>query len=136
MLPLPTFSAKFKGVHRQQRELLKNKTKQNKTRYYLLQLLAWCSSYQLLHNKLSQNLVAKITFAISQFLFFIFERKTECELGKGRESVRHRIQSRLRLQALSCQHRAPRRAQAHELQDRDLSQSRLSQPGAPISQFL
>ena len=46
---------------------------------------------------------------------------------------RHRIWNRL--QALSCQHRARRRARTHGLRDRDLSRSRplnrLSHPGAP-----
>ena len=38
------------------------------------------------------------------FIVFLRERETEHELGRGRETGRHRIQSRL--QALSCQHRA------------------------------
>ena len=55
-------------------------------------------------------------------------------MGEGqRERGRHRIGSRL--QALSCQHRAPRGAPTHELGDHDLSGSqrlnRLSHPGAP-----
>ena len=66
-------------------------------------------------------------------LFNFKERETEHEQGRGREREGHRIQSRL--QALSCQHRARRRAQTHRLQDHDLSRSRTlnqqSHPGAP-----
>ena len=70
---------------------------------------------------------------------FIIERqsKTEHEHGRGRETRRHGIWSRL--QALSCQHRARRGAWTHQLWDRDLSRSRapnwLSHPGAPCSFF-
>ena len=49
------------------------------------------------------------------------ERETEHESGRSRERGRHRIQSRL--QALSHQHRAWRRAQTHKLWDHNLSQS-------------
>ena len=68
-------------------------------------------------------------------LTFIIERQrdTEHEQVKGRERHRHRFRSRL--QALSCQHRARRGAQTHQLRDHDLSRSwlpnRLSHPGAP-----
>ena len=57
------------------------------------------------------------------FLMFIYfwERETEHKQGRGRETGRHRIQSRL--QALSCLHRAPCGARTHELWDHDLSQS-------------
>ena len=73
------------------------------------------------------------------FLMFIFERERETETehkqGRGRERGRHRIWSRL--QALSCQHRAPHRARTHKLQDHDLSWSwmpnQLSHPGTPLS---
>ena len=65
------------------------------------------------------------------------ERQTECEQGRGRERGRHRIQSRL--QPLSCQHRARRRAWTHEPWDHDLSWSQtlnqLSHPGAPKSDY-
>ena len=72
------------------------------------------------------------------FLIFIYfwerEREKEHEQGTDRERGRHRIWSRL--QALSCWHRAWRRAQTHRLQDYDLSQSwtlnQLSHPGAPV----
>ena len=61
------------------------------------------------------------------------ERETECEWGRDRERGRHRIWSRL--QALSCQHRARRGAQTHELWDNDLSWSlvlnQLSHSGPP-----
>ena len=63
----------------------------------------------------------------------ILETETEREQGRGRERGRHRIWNRL--QALSCQHRARRRARTHKLWDRDLSRSQtlnwLSHPGAP-----
>ena len=51
--------------------------------------------------------------------FIFFEAETECEQGRGRKRERgtHRIPNRL--QALSCQHRAWHRAQAHEPWDRD-----------------
>ena len=42
---------------------------------------------------------------------FLRQRETEHEWGRVRERGRHRIRSRL--QALSCQHRARRRAQTH-----------------------
>ena len=53
---------------------------------------------------------------------FIFEREREREheWGRGRERAGHRIRSRL--QALSCQHRAPCRAWSHNPWDHDLSQ--------------
>ena len=46
------------------------------------------------------------------------DRETECERGRGRERGRHRIW--IRLQALSCQHRAWCGARTHELWDHDL----------------
>ena len=75
------------------------------------------------------------SFLIFFFLRFIFERdRDRMRVGWGRERGRHRIWSRL--QALSCQYRAWRRAWPHELWDHDLSRSqtlnRLSHPGAPI----
>ena len=73
------------------------------------------------------------------YLFIFWERETETERhrehkrGRGRERGRRRIWSRL--QALSCQHRAPRGPQTHEPWDHDLKWSqkcnRLSHPGAP-----
>ena len=66
------------------------------------------------------------------FYVYFWERKTEHEQSKGRETGRHRIQSRVL--ALGCQHRARCRARTHTLWDRDLSRSqrlnRLSHPGA------
>ena len=66
------------------------------------------------------------------FIYF-WQRETEPERARGRERGRHRIRSRL--QALSCQHRAPHGAQTHRQRDRDLSRSqtlnRLSHPGTP-----
>ena len=60
-------------------------------------------------------------------------REMECKWGRGRETGRHRIRSRL--QALSCQDRVQCRAWTHEPRDHDLSWSRtlncLSHPGAP-----
>ena len=65
-------------------------------------------------------------------LFYLFLRETKYELGRCRERGRHRIRSRL--QALSCQHRAWRRARTHGLWDHDLNRSQspnqLSHPGA------
>ena len=67
------------------------------------------------------------------FLHFIYLFLIEHKWGRGRERRRHRILSRL--QAPSCQHRAPHRAQTHKPRDHDLSRSwtlnRLSHPGAP-----
>ena len=74
------------------------------------------------------------------FLMFIYfwerERERERERawgGRGRERGRHRIWNRL--QALSCQHRAPSRAQTHKPWDHDLNRrwmlSWLSHPGTP-----
>ena len=58
--------------------------------------------------------------------------------GGGSERGRHRIWNRL--QALSGQHRARRRAWTHRPQDHDLSRSRtlnrLRHPGAPSEQLL
>ena len=66
-------------------------------------------------------------------VYFIFERERERERRGGAERAKHRIQSRL--QALSYQHRARRRAQTHKLRDHDLSLSwtlnQLSHPGFP-----
>ena len=55
------------------------------------------------------------------FIFWEHERETECEQGRGRERWRHKIQSRL--QALSCQHRAPHGARTHEPWHHDPSRS-------------
>ena len=70
--------------------------------------------------------------------FWKRERERERERERGRQRARHRIWSRL--QALSCQQRARRRAQTHGLWDHDLSQSQmlnlLSHPGAPSCFFL
>ena len=64
--------------------------------------------------------------------FWERERQTECKHDRGRERGRHRIRSRL--QVLSCQHKAQRKALTHEPWDHDLSPSqmlnRLSHPGA------
>ena len=64
---------------------------------------------------------------------FLRQRETEHDQGRGRERGRHRIGSRL--QALSHQPRARRRAQTHGPRDCALSWSRtlnrLSHPGAP-----
>ena len=81
-----------------------------------------------------------VQFFLKKKYLFIFEREreTECEWGRGRERERHRIRGRL--QALSCQHRAPCGAQTHGPWDHDLSRSwmltPLSHPGAPIIIFL
>ena len=62
---------------------------------------------------------------------FLRQRETEHEWGRSRERGRHRIGSRL--QALSHQPRAWRRARTHEPWDRDLSwiqtPDQLSHPG-------
>ena len=69
------------------------------------------------------------------FIYLVFERvgETEHEQGRGRESGRQRIWSRL--QVLSCQHRAPLRAWTQEWWDHDLDQNRtlnwLSHLGTP-----
>ena len=64
----------------------------------------------------------------------IFERERDREQGRSWERRRHKIWSRP--QALSCQHRAPRRARTHKPRDHDLSGSRmhnrLSHPEAPV----
>ena len=75
------------------------------------------------------------------FIYFLREgehaRTRVHRWGRGREWGKHRIRSRR--QALSCQHRARRRAQTHDPWDHDLSQSwlltQLSHPGAPTSLF-
>ena len=76
------------------------------------------------------------------FLFFLtfiyfWDRERHNMNREGSERRRHRIWSRF--QALSCQHRAQRRAWTHRPWDHDLSRSqtlnRLSHPGAP-SPFL
>ena len=77
-------------------------------------------------------------FIYFYFFMFIYFCKRAREWGRGSERGRHRIGSRL--QALSCQHRARRRARTHELWGHDLSRSRtlnrLSHPGAPGSHIL
>ena len=54
---------------------------------------------------------------------YLFLIETEHNWGRGRERRRHRIQSGLRLQAPSCQHRARHGARTHKPRDHDLSQS-------------
>ena len=84
--------------------------------------------------------VMHILFFFYFFLTFIYfwDRERQSMNGGGSERGKHRIWNRL--QALSCQHRARRRAQTHELRDHDLSRSqplnRLSHPGAPALCFL
>ena len=65
--------------------------------------------FQLLSPKLLESFLKKFFFFFYILLIFERERKTEHKWGRGRERGRHRIPSRL--QALSCQHRARRRAQ-------------------------
>ena len=74
------------------------------------------------------------------YVLFLFESKRD-RAGEGEgqnQRERHTIPNRL--QALSCQHRAPHRAQTHRLRDHDLSRSRtpnrLSHPGAPSLWFI
>ena len=58
-------------------------------------------------------------------MFIYFWEREAVWAGEGqRDRGTHRIRSRL--QALSCQHRARRGAQTHELWDHDLSRSRTS----------
>ena len=63
----------------------------------------------------------------------LFLRESVSEWGRGRERGRRRIRSRL--QAPSCQHRAPRGARTHEPRDHDLmiNRPRPSPRGAPAS---
>ena len=75
-------------------------------------------------------------FFLTSFMFILErerERETEYKWGRDRERQGDTMWSRL--QALSCQHRARRRAWTHELQDMDVSRSQtlswLSHPGAP-----
>ena len=88
------------------------------------------------HRKSNTTFVCNNLFFFNVYLF-LRQRETEHERGRVRERGRHRIRSRL--QALSCQHRAQRRARTHELRDHDLSRSRtlnqLSHLGAPNSSF-
>ena len=72
-----------------------------------------------------------VFFFFKFFLMFIIEsqRESEHEQGRGRGRGRHRIPSRL--QALSCQHRAPCRPWDHDL-SRSQMLNRLSHPGAPV----
>ena len=68
---------------------------------------------------LDQDPLCDLTLTVSAdtlFFFFnvyLFLSETEHEWGRGRERGRHRIRSGL--QALSCQHRARRGAQTHDL---------------------
>ena len=64
-------------------------------------------------HKLSSSFFFLLNYVFNVYLFLRQrERETEHERGRGRERGRHRIRSRL--QALSCQHRAPRGARTRE----------------------
>ena len=90
----------------------------------------------LLHVKYRSILVLLCSHIFKIVLMFIsfWGKEREREQGRDRERDTHRIQSRL--QALSCQHRAPRGAQTHEQGDHDLSRiwtlNRLRHPGVPM----
>ena len=62
-------------------------------------------------------------FFVCCFNLFLTEGETECKQGRGRERGRQRIWNRL--QALSYQHRAWRRAQTHKLWYHGLSRSQM-----------
>ena len=75
--------------------------------------------------ELGNKLISPIELSLLHFFkcLFIFERETEKERerGRGRERGRYRIWTRL--QALSYQHRAQRRAWTYKLWDHNLSWS-------------
>ena len=69
----------------------------------------------------SINTIFNFFLIFFQRLFiFLGQRETEHERGRGRERGRHRIGNRL--QALSHQPRARRRARTHGPRDRDLAE--------------
>ena len=110
------------------------------------------NDYTVLHSHqrrvMIPNVPHPVMLHLKNLLMFIYfwqrererERETEYQAGgrRGRARGRHRIRSRL--QALSCQHRARRRARTHRPWDHDLSRSwtlnPLSHPGAPHVTFL
>ena len=69
-------------------------------------------------SRFSVTVFNKIFF--STFYLFLGQRETEHERERGRERGRHRIGNRL--QALSHQPRARRRARTHRPRDRDLAE--------------
>ena len=81
----------------------------------------------------SLPLVGNHFFYFWKNIFIYFWERPSVSKG-GAERKGDRIRSRL--QALSCQHRASRRAQTHKPRDHDLSLSRslnqLNHPGAPL----
>ena len=103
---------------------------------------AWRTSFLLQYRSASDEhcqffYVGKkgLYFPFFSFFFPLFLRERDrAWVGEGqRERERDRQTDR---QTHSCQHRAPCRAQTHEMWDHDLSQSwmlnQLSHPGAPI----
>ena len=75
-----------------------------------------CGSDQ---NRTYKEMIRFFNFFFKRFYLFLGQRETEHERGRDRERGRHRIGSRL--QALSHQPRAQRRARTHGPRDRDLS---------------
>ena len=96
----------------------------------------WCVPFTLLITLIFYSSAFTGFLLLFFWIFNVFiyfwrrETETEHERGRSRERGRHRIWSRL--QALSHQHRARRRARTHKLWDHDLSRSwtlnRLSHP--------
>ena len=71
-----------------------------------------------------------VCFNFLTLIYFLRDRETEHEWGRGKERGKHRIWSRLR--ALSCQHRAWHGAQTHQRESWPEPKSaltRLSHPG-------
>ena len=104
----------------------------------LFPLLSWHAlslHLYLLISCVTSSPIPTLKFVIIFFFFNIYfwDRERQSMNGGGSERGRHRIWNRL--QALSCQHRARRRARTHGPRDHDLSWSRplnrLSHPGTP-----
>ena len=99
-----------------EREQVKKKKKKKKEREQVIHLaVAWVPLFIYVIQKMTQFSIRDgelLLFLIFNVYLVLRERKTQHEQGRGRERRRHRIWSRL--QALSCQHRAPWGTWTHE----------------------
>ena len=79
------------------------------------------------HGREGESKLSGVPLLFKKFFKCLFlreretDRQTELKQGRDRKKRRHRIRSRL--QAPSCQHRAPCKTQTLEPQDHDLSRS-------------